>query len=81
MAASDHADDVPRLGTVVRFKLEAASTGVRELESGGFRVASSRDSIPSLPERLITHYQIECTANVGFKRAAVRFGVDASRHA
>jgi len=43
MAAPDHADDVPRLGTVVRFKLEAASTGVRELESGGFRVASSRD--------------------------------------
>src|SRR6266545_2957628 len=43
MAASDHADDVPRLGTVVRFKLEAAGTGVRELESGGFRVASSRD--------------------------------------
>ena len=43
MAASDHADDVPRLGTVVRFKLEAAGTGVRELQSGGFRVASSRD--------------------------------------
>jgi subtilisin family serine protease len=43
MAAPDQAGDVPRLGTVVRFKLEAASTGVRELESGGFRVASSRD--------------------------------------
>src|SRR5215468_4624589 len=39
----DHAGDVPRLGTVVRFRREAASTGVRELESGGFRVASSRD--------------------------------------
>ncbi len=43
MADPNHAGDVPRLGTVVRFKLEAASTGVRELESGGFRVASSRD--------------------------------------
>jgi subtilisin family serine protease len=39
----DHAGDVPRLGTVVRFRREAAGTGVRELESGGFRVASSRD--------------------------------------
>src|SRR5215468_1462501 len=43
MAATDQAGDVPRLGTVVRFKPEAAGTGVRELESGGFRVASSRD--------------------------------------
>src|SRR5437016_11108423 len=43
MAAPDHADDVPRLGTVVRFTPQAAGTGVRELESGGFRVASSRD--------------------------------------
>jgi subtilisin family serine protease len=51
MAASDHAGDVPRLGTVVRFKLEAAGTGVRELESGGFRVASSRDfrNAPAVP--------------------------------
>jgi subtilisin family serine protease len=43
MAAPDDAGDVPRLGTVVRFKPEAAGSGVRELESGGFRVASSRD--------------------------------------
>jgi subtilisin family serine protease len=43
MADSDHAGDAPRLGTVVRFKLEAAGTGVRELKSSGFRVASSRD--------------------------------------
>jgi subtilisin family serine protease len=43
MADTDHAGDVPRLGTVVRFKPEAASTGVRELESDGYRVASSRD--------------------------------------
>src|SRR5258708_34262211 len=38
-------------------------------------VASSRDSIPSLPERLITHDEIERTANVGFDRAARRNGV------
>src|SRR5215475_1420729 len=43
MAASDQADDVPRLGTVVRFTPQAAGTGIRKLESGGFRVASSRD--------------------------------------
>src|SRR5262245_12285937 len=39
----DHSGDVPRLGTVVRFKREAAGEGVRQLESGGFRVATSRD--------------------------------------
>ena len=39
----DQAGDAPRLGTVVRFRREAAGTGVRELETGGFRVASSRD--------------------------------------
>jgi subtilisin family serine protease len=39
----DQAGDPPRLGTVVRFRREAAGTGVRELETGGFRVASSRD--------------------------------------
>jgi subtilisin family serine protease len=51
MAASDDAGNVPRLGTVVRFKPEAAGTGVRQLESGGFRVASSRDfrSAASVP--------------------------------
>jgi subtilisin family serine protease len=43
MTATDQAGDVPRLGTVVRFKREAAGTGVRQLESSGFRVASSRD--------------------------------------
>jgi len=35
--------DTPRLGMVVRFTPAAAGTGVRQLESGGFRVASSRD--------------------------------------
>jgi subtilisin family serine protease len=43
MADPDQAGDVPRLGTVVRFTPQAAGTGVRKLESGGFRVASSRD--------------------------------------
>src|SRR5258705_9998757 len=43
MADSDQAGDVPRLGTVVRFTPQAAGTGVRKLESGGFRVVSSRD--------------------------------------
>src|SRR3954463_7270080 len=43
MAAPDQAGDVPRLGTVVRFTPQAAGTGVRKLESSGFRVASSRD--------------------------------------
>src|SRR5215467_5689095 len=43
MTATDQAGDAPRLGTVVRFRREAAGTGVRELETGGFRVASSRD--------------------------------------
>src|SRR5215831_20835083 len=37
------ADQAPRLGTVVRFTPQAAGTGIRKLESGGFRVASSRD--------------------------------------
>src|SRR5258706_5687032 len=36
----------------------------------GHWAASSRDSLPSLPERLITHHEIERTANVGFKRSA-----------
>jgi subtilisin family serine protease len=43
MAPPDQAGDVPRLGTVVRFTPQAAGTGVRKLESSGFRVASSRD--------------------------------------
>ena len=43
MAPIDDAGDTPRLGTVVRFRRDAAGTGVRKLESGGFRVASSRD--------------------------------------
>lgn len=33
----------PRLGVVMRFTPKAASAGIRQLESGGFRVASSRD--------------------------------------
>jgi len=40
---ADQAGDTPRLGTVVRFTPQAAGTGIRKLESGGFRVASSRD--------------------------------------
>lgn len=45
MARPPHApiDDTPRLGMVVRFTPAAAGTGVRQLESGGFRVASSKD--------------------------------------
>ncbi|NML17207.1 S8 family peptidase [Azohydromonas caseinilytica] len=38
----------PRLGMVMRFTPQAAATGVRRLESGGFRVASSRDFKDSL---------------------------------
>jgi subtilisin family serine protease len=33
----------PRLGVVIRFPPKAAATAIRQLESGGFRVASSRD--------------------------------------
>jgi subtilisin family serine protease len=40
---TDHDGDAPRLGQVVRFAPDAAGTGVRQLEGGGFRVASSRD--------------------------------------
>ena len=43
MAPIDDDVGVPRLGTVVRFTPGAAGTGVRRLEGGGFRVASSRD--------------------------------------
>jgi len=43
MAPPDQDGDNPRLGTVVRFTPQAAGTGVRKLESSGFRVASSRD--------------------------------------
>ncbi len=42
-APTDQADDRPRLGIVVRFAPAAAGTGVRELEGGGLRVASSSD--------------------------------------
>ena len=37
------ADITPRLGMVLRFAPKAAGTGVRQLESSGFRVASSKD--------------------------------------
>ena len=33
-------------------------------------MTSSRDSLPSLPERLITHHEIECAANISFERYA-----------
>ena len=33
----------PRLGVVLRFAPKAGGTGIKQLESGGFRVASSRD--------------------------------------
>src|SRR5271170_2609157 len=40
-----------------------------------YRVDSSRDSIPSLPDRLFTHDEIERTADVGFERTARCAGV------
>src|SRR5258708_28334468 len=56
--------------------LQHADRKARTLEGpAGHWVAPSRDSIPSLPERLITHDEIERTANVGFERAARRNGV------
>src|SRR5579863_899979 len=62
-------------GQVV-LSLRHADRRVRTLEGpAGHWVASSRDSIPSLPERLITHHEIERTANVGFERSARCTGV------
>src|SRR3984957_2607018 len=56
--------------------LRPAGRKVRTLEvPAGHWVASSRDSIPSLPERLVTHDEIERTANVGFERSARCNGV------
>ena len=41
----------PRLGVVMRFTPKAAATGIRRMESGGLRVASSTDfrSAPAVP--------------------------------
>lgn len=36
-------DGVPRLGVVMRFNPQAKRVGIRQLEEGGFRVASSKD--------------------------------------
>src|SRR5258708_17432095 len=56
--------------------LRHADRRVRTLEGpAGYCVASSRDSIPSLPDRLITHDEIERTANVRFERSARCNGV------
>ena len=37
------AEPTPRLGVVMRFPPKAAATGIRQMESSGFRVASSSD--------------------------------------
>jgi subtilisin family serine protease len=37
------ADNTPRIGTVVRFTPQASRSGIKQLEGGGFRVASSKD--------------------------------------
>jgi len=42
-AAPVAAESMPRLGMVMRFSPKAANTGIRQMESGGFRVASSHD--------------------------------------
>lgn len=44
-------DGAPRLGVVMRFTPKASSSGIKQLEAGGFRVASSRDfkSAQSVP--------------------------------
>src|ERR1700691_2698382 len=57
--------------------LRRADRKVRIPRPAGRWLASSRDSIPSLPERLITHDEIERTANVGFERCARRNAVAA----
>jgi subtilisin family serine protease len=36
-------DGAPRLGVVIRFNPQAKRVGIRQLEEGGFRVASSKD--------------------------------------
>ncbi len=45
------ADSMPRIGTVVRFTPQAIRSGIKQLEGGGFRVASSKDfrSAASVP--------------------------------
>jgi subtilisin family serine protease len=45
------ADSMPRIGMVVRFTPQASRSGIKQLEGGGFRVASSRDfrSAASVP--------------------------------
>ncbi|WP_454632811.1 S8 family peptidase [Bradyrhizobium cenepequi] len=45
------ADSMPRVGTVVRFTPQATRSGIKQLEAGGFRVASSKDfrSAESVP--------------------------------
>src|ERR1700690_1330600 len=56
--------------------LRRANRKVRILESPAVHWADlSRDSIPSLPERLVTHDEIERTANVGFECSARSNGI------
>ena len=47
-------EGTPRLGTVLRFKPQAARSGIKQLEGSGFRVASSKDfrSAASVPNDL-----------------------------
>src|SRR5882757_10187971 len=42
-AISAAAEGTPRLGVVVRFTPQASRSGIKQLEGGGFRVASSKD--------------------------------------
>jgi len=42
-ARSKTANGAPRLGMVMRFQPKAAPAGIKQLEAGGFQVASSRD--------------------------------------
>ena len=66
MAAPDQAGDTPRLGTVVRFTPQAAGAGIRKLESGGFRVASSRDfrSAAAVPNPRMPSNACACSISI-----------------
>src|SRR5258708_7705421 len=70
-----HARRNKSFGRAVRSLPRADRTVRTRQNPAGRRAAVSRDSIPSLPERLITHHEIERTANVGFERSARRTGV------
>src|SRR6266403_28296 len=72
-----HARRNKSFGRAVRALLRADRTIRTRRNPADRRAAVSRDSIPSLPERLITHHEIERTANVGFERPARCNGVAA----